>query len=547
MAGTNPRAARIAALIQRVVASSIERELHDKRLASITVTEVRVTNDLQIAKVYWTQLGHEGHEEGERKRAQQALDQAKGHLRSLVGHKAGLRLTPQLQFVFDEVPGEAHEIEDILAVAKKRDEELARARATAQYAGDADPYKHDDEAEATRAMSSSPTRSSVLHTTPSGLLIIDKPQGVTSFDAVAAVRGALHIKKVGHAGTLDPMATGTLVIAFGHATRLLNAIVAHDKTYEATIRLGLRTTTDDAEGEVLVDGEARSRWQTLSAQLTEGGQSGEPTALPTASWQDLLTRTIATNFTGDIEQVPNTFSAIKINGQRAYDLAREGKDVELKPRPVTISEFTVLDIRSGFVAGEQAAEPLREDANTGAIPALDVDVRISCSSGTYIRALARDLGKELGVGGYLTRLRRTRVGRFALPDDASGLIAPEAMLDTRTHTVTAHTDQKTFTNREGQTVTRNKCVLDTPEGLAGDERRNWLLDHALTMEQAARGAMPALDITPEEASELRFGRRIERTISEPTAAIVPQTHDVAAIIERANAHQAKPVTVFPLA
>jgi len=256
----------------------------------------------------------------------------------------------------------------------------------------------------------------VLHTTPSGLLIIDKPQGVTSFDAVAAVRGALHIKKVGHAGTLDPMATGTLVIAFGHATRLLNVIVAHDKTYEATIRLGLRTTTDDAEGEVLVDDEARSRWQTLSAQLTEGGQSGEPTALPTASWQDLLTRTIATNFTGDIEQVPNTFSAIKINGQRAYDLAREGKDVELKPRPVTISEFTVLDIRSGFVAGEQAAEPLREDANTGAIPALDVDVRISCSSGTYIRALARDLGNELGVGGYLTRLRRTRVGRFALPD-----------------------------------------------------------------------------------------------------------------------------------
>lgn len=147
MAGTNPRAARIAALIQRVVASSIEHELHDKRLSSITVTEVRVTNDLQIAKIYWTQLGHEGHEDGERKRAQQALDQAKGHLRTLVGHKAGLRLTPQLQFVFDELPGEAHEIEDILAMAKKRDEDLARARATAHYAGDADPYKHDDEPE----------------------------------------------------------------------------------------------------------------------------------------------------------------------------------------------------------------------------------------------------------------------------------------------------------------------------------------------------------------------------------------------------------------
>ncbi|PLS26044.1 30S ribosome-binding factor RbfA [Bifidobacterium parmae] len=144
MAGTNPRAARIAALIQRVIASSIERELHDKRLTNITITDVRVTNDLQIAKVYWTQYGHEGKEAGERKRAQQALDQAKGHLRKLVGHKAGLRLTPQLQFVFDEVPGEAHEIEDILAIARKRDEELAKARATAQYAGDADPYKHDE-------------------------------------------------------------------------------------------------------------------------------------------------------------------------------------------------------------------------------------------------------------------------------------------------------------------------------------------------------------------------------------------------------------------
>ena len=144
MAGTNPRAARIAALIQRVIASSMEAQLHDKRLANVTITEVRVTNDLQIAKVYWTQLGHEGHEQGERRRAQQALNQAKGRLRSLVGTKAGLRLTPQLEFIFDEVPGEAHEIEDILALAHKRDEELAKSRANAQYAGDADPYKHDE-------------------------------------------------------------------------------------------------------------------------------------------------------------------------------------------------------------------------------------------------------------------------------------------------------------------------------------------------------------------------------------------------------------------
>ena len=131
--GTNPRAARIAALIQRVIASSMEAQLHDKRLANVTITEVRVTNDLQLAKVYWTQLGHAGKEQGERKRAQEALNQAKGRLRSLVGTKAGLRLTPQLQFIFDEVPGEAHEIEDILAMARKRDEELAKARETAQY------------------------------------------------------------------------------------------------------------------------------------------------------------------------------------------------------------------------------------------------------------------------------------------------------------------------------------------------------------------------------------------------------------------------------
>lgn len=144
MAGTNPRAARIAALIQRVIASSMEAQLHDKRLSNVTITEVRVTNDLQIAKIYWTQLGHEGREQSERRRAQQALNQAKGRLRSLVGSKAGLRLTPQLEFIFDEVPGEAHEIEDILAIARKRDEELAKARETAQYAGDADPYKHDE-------------------------------------------------------------------------------------------------------------------------------------------------------------------------------------------------------------------------------------------------------------------------------------------------------------------------------------------------------------------------------------------------------------------
>ena len=376
----------------------------------------------------------------------------------------------------------------------------------------------------------------MLHTTPSGLLIIDKPQGVTSFDAVAAVRGALHIKKVGHAGTLDPMATGTLVIAFGHATRLLNAIVAHDKTYEATIRLGLRTTTDDAEGEVLVDDEARSRWQTLSAQLTEGGQSGEPTALPTASWQDLLTRTIATNFTGDIEQVPNTFSAIKINGQRAYDLAREGKDVDLKARPVTISEFSVSAVRYGYASTTCAGSPLADaieiapeeswHAETDGQnepnmqPVMELDVTVTCSAGTYIRALGRDLGAELGLGGHLTMLRRIRVGRFSVN-------MPNVM--------TAHTEAKTFTNREGIEVTRNRAVLDDAEHA---------VDHALDLVASAAASMDMLPVAEQEATDLRFGRRIAHDIHTTMAAYVPETNDLVAIVERAKRGETKPVAVF---
>lgn len=142
MAGTNPRAARIAALIQRVIAQTVEHQLHDKRLAGVTITDVRVTGDLQIARVYWTQLADAGKEQGERKRAQQALRQATGKLRSLVGSKAGLRLTPKLQFIYDEVPSEAHEIEDILTVARKRDEEIEKSRQNAQYAGEQDPYEH---------------------------------------------------------------------------------------------------------------------------------------------------------------------------------------------------------------------------------------------------------------------------------------------------------------------------------------------------------------------------------------------------------------------
>ena len=347
--------------------------------------------------------------------------------------------------------------------------------------------------------------------TDSGLLIVDKPQGVTSHDIVAAVRGALHMKRVGHAGTLDPMATGVLVVGFGNATRLLNVIVEHDKTYEATIRLGQRTTTDDADGEIV---------------------STRPAP---AMSREALQAVVDARFTGTIEQVPNTYSAIKINGQRAYDLARDGQEVRLKARPVTIHEFAVLDARPVLVAsGEdrsgdalEGRTPEGGESRDGSVPALDVDVRVACSAGTYIRALARDLGEALGVGGHLTRLRRTRVGRYRAEDP---------------RTVTAHTEQRTFTTRDGQTVTRSRAVLDA----SGDE----LAARALPMVEAASAAMPVIEVSDVEAADLRFGRRIRVAGATPRggrlAAVMPERHDLVAIVEPCGRGMAKPVTVFPV-
>ncbi|WP_239459763.1 tRNA pseudouridine(55) synthase TruB [Bifidobacterium pullorum] len=347
--------------------------------------------------------------------------------------------------------------------------------------------------------------------TDSGLLIVDKPQGVTSHDIVAAVRGALHMKRVGHAGTLDPMATGVLVVGFGNATRLLNVIVEHDKTYEATIRLGQRTTTDDADGEIV------------------------STCPAPAMSREALQAVVDARFTGTIKQVPNTYSAIKINGQRAYDLARDGQEVRLKARPVTIHEFAVLDARPVLVAsGEdrsgdalEGRTPEGGESRDGSVPALDVDVRVACSAGTYIRALARDLGEALGVGGHLTRLRRTRVGRYRAEDP---------------RTVTAHTEQRTFTTRDGQTVTRSRAVLDA----SGDE----LAARALPMVEAASAAMPVIEVSDVEAADLRFGRRIRVAGATPRggrlAAVVPERHDLVAIVEPCGHGMAKPVTVFPV-
>lgn len=209
----------------------------------------------------------------------------------------------------------------------------------------------------------------------SGVLLVDKPQGITSHDVVARARRALGTRKVGHAGTLDPMATGLLVLGVDGATRLLTYVVGLDKTYEATIRLGAATDSDDADGEIIAETDASSLTASQIATALEP-------------------------LRGRISQVPSTVSAIKVGGRRAYDLARAGEDVQLTAREVTVARF---DVRAEHREGRH----------------VDLDVVVDCSSGTYIRALARDLGRALGVGGHLTALRRTRIGPFEVGDAVS--------------------------------------------------------------------------------------------------------------------------------
>ncbi len=203
-----------------------------------------------------------------------------------------------------------------------------------------------------------------------GIVVVDKPGGMTSHDVVGRCRRIFGTRKVGHAGTLDPMATGVLVIGIERATKILGLLTATSKSYAATIRLGRSTTTDDAEGEVLQD---------ISAAEVTDEQIGAGIA----------------GLRGEISQRPSAVSAVKIGGKRAYQLVREGHDVELAARQVRIDRFDVGEIRRDG-------------------PFVDLDVEVDCSSGTYIRALARDLGEMLGVGGHLTALRRTRVGGYGL-------------------------------------------------------------------------------------------------------------------------------------
>jgi tRNA pseudouridine55 synthase len=208
----------------------------------------------------------------------------------------------------------------------------------------------------------------------SGLVVVDKPAGVTSHDVVGRIRRLAGTRRVGHAGTLDPLATGVLVVGVERATRLLTYLVGVEKEYLATIRLGVTTVTDDAEGEVLSRRDA--------GFLTDAAVAAGVTPL-----------------TGEIDQVPSAVSAVKVDGRRAYARVRAGESVELAARRVTVSEFAVL---------------ARRDGTDADVPVVDLDVRVVCSSGTYVRALARDLGEGLGVGGSLTALRRTRVGPYGL-------------------------------------------------------------------------------------------------------------------------------------
>jgi tRNA pseudouridine55 synthase len=273
-------------------------------------------------------------------------------------------------------------------------------------------------------------------TAPSGLIIVDKPGGMTSHDVVARVRRLAGTRRVGHAGTLDPMATGVLVIGVEKATRLLGYLTLTEKTYVATIRLGASTSTDDAEGEPTGGSPA--------TDIAPGALDAEIAEL-----------------TGDIWQVPPGVSAIKVNGQRAYKLTRAGAAPELAARPVTVYEFTVTDVR--------------QDGDF-----LDLDAVIRCSSGTYIRALARDLGAALGTGGHLTALRRTAVGPYDLAQ--------------------ARTLQELEDQKHHNPDLERSGATPPPEFPAYP----WITP----MADAAAAAFPRLDITAEDAHRLAQGARL---------------------------------------
>ena len=291
--------------------------------------------------------------------------------------------------------------------------------------------------------------------TVSGLVVVDKPAGLTSHDVVARVRRLAGTRKVGHAGTLDPMATGVLVLGVNRATRMLGHLLVTDKAYDATLRLGTSTTTDDAEGEVLAT--------VSTAGVTE---------------EQVLTS--LSGFVGDIDQVPSAVSAIKVDGRRAYELVRAGEHVELPARRVRVDSIEVHQMRS------------HDDG-------VDVDVSVRCSSGTYIRAIARDLGDLLHTGGHLTALRRTAVGAFGL--DAA------------------------------------RTLDELEQSFA-----------ILPIAEAARSGFPGLELSEEQATDVRFGRKlpVDLRSAEPVALYAPDG-EFLALYEQVAEHDeplARAVAVF---
>ncbi len=287
--------------------------------------------------------------------------------------------------------------------------------------------------------------------TEPGLVVVDKPAGMTSHDVVSRCRRIFSTRKVGHAGTLDPMATGVLVVGIERATKILGLLTATDKSYAATIRLGQTTTTEDADGEVL---------QTLSAAHVTDSDI-EAAVVP---------------LRGDISQIPSAVSAIKVGGKRAYQLAREGQVVELAARPVRIERLEVCDVR-------RSADRV------------DVDVEVDCSSGTYIRALARDIGETLGVGGHLTALRRTRVGGYGLD--------------------------------EARTI----------DALADNPQLSYSLDEACLL------GFPRRDLTADEAESARHGRALEPAGIEGVYAATAPDGQVISLL-RDEGSRAKSVVVL---
>jgi tRNA pseudouridine55 synthase len=287
-------------------------------------------------------------------------------------------------------------------------------------------------------------------TAPDGLLVVDKPSGWTSHDVVGRVRRLAQTRKVGHAGTLDPMATGVLVLGIGRATRLLGHLSLTDKEYDATIRLGVTTLTDDAEGDVL--------------EQRDASAVGD-------------VRVAVAALTGDIEQVPSSVSAVKVDGVRAYARVRAGQDVQLAPRRVTVSRFEVVQRRGD-----------------------DLDVHVACTSGTYVRALARDLGAALGVGAHLTALRRTRVGPFALE--------------------------------------QARTLDQLADELA-----------VVPLDQAVAASFPHRDLTAEEAVALSYGQKLAPTGAAGTyGAFSPEGRCIALVEDRADpppAHARSTVVFAP--